>query len=314
MAMIDAAPEIERTSAVVRRRNTMARRFSRLAALFYAPTVFLLLLLVAWPLVNVVWQGFRYVNLVDPTTTGFAGLDNYRTILEDEDFLPAVVHTGVWTLLSVVGEYALGLISAIALAQPVKGRAVFRGIIVIPWVIPIVIAGLNWMWLLNPDYGILNAWMVKLGLIDHPKDWLGGLDTSLLTVTFVNIWRSFPFYTISLLAALQAVPRDLHEAAAMDGASTLRRFFVITMPHLKTVSLTLIFIHVVWTAINFDFIWVMTQGGPLNASQTLPVMIYQYAMQNYDVGAACALASMSMAFMATTFFVYFYATKSKGAR
>jgi multiple sugar transport system permease protein len=314
MAVTDAAPEIERTNAAASRRNTMARRFARLAALFYAPTAFLLLLLVAWPLVNVVWQGFHYVNLVDPATTGFAGLDNYRTILEDEDFLPAVVHTGVWTILSVAGEYALGLISAIALAQPVKGRAVFRGIIVIPWVIPIVIAGLNWMWLLNPDYGILNAWMVKLGLIDHARDWLGGLDTSLLTVTFVNIWRSFPFYTISLLAAMQAVPRDLHEAAAMDGASTLRRFFVITMPHLKTVSLTLIFIHVVWTAINFDFIWVMTQGGPLNASQTLPVMIYQYAMQNYDVGAACALASMSMAFMATTFFVYFYATKAKGAR
>jgi multiple sugar transport system permease protein len=100
----------------------------------------------------------------------------------------------------------------------------------------------------------------------------------------------------------------------MDGAGTIRRFFVITMPHLKTVSLTLIFIHVVWTAINFDFIWVMTQGGPLNASQTLPIMIYRYAMQNFDVGAACALASMSMAFMATMFFVYFYGNRTRDAR
>ena len=290
------------------------RHFSRTAALFYAPTAFLLLVLIAWPLVNVVWQGFQYANLVDPSTSGYAGLENFRTVVEDEDFFPALANTLLWTVLSVAGEYALGLMSAIALAQPVRGRAVFRGIIVVPWVIPIAIAGLNWMWLLNPDYGILNAWMVQLGLIERPRDWLGGIDTSLLTVTFVNIWRSFPFYTISLLAALQSVPGDLHEAAAMDGAGTIRRFFVITMPHLRTVSLTLIFIHVVWTAINFDFIWVMTQGGPLNASQTLPIMIYRYAMQDFDVGAACALASMSMAFMATMFFVYFYGNRTRDAR
>lgn len=290
------------------------RHSSRIAALFYAPTAFLLLVLIAWPLVNVVWQGFQYANLVDPSTSGYAGLENFRTVVEDEDFFPALANTLLWTVLSVAGEYALGLVSAIALAQPVRGRAVFRGIIVVPWVIPIAIAGLNWMWLLNPDYGILNAWMVQLGLIERPRDWLGGIDTSLLTVTFVNIWRSFPFYTISLLAALQSVPGDLHEAAAMDGAGTIRRFFVITMPHLKTVSLTLVFIHVVWTAINFDFIWVMTQGGPLNASQTLPIMIYRYAMQDFDVGAACALASMSMAFMATMFFVYFYGNRTRDAR
>lgn len=294
--------------------NVGARGITGVAVLFFAPTALLLLALFAWPLVNVLWQGFHYASLVDRLTSGFAGLDNFRTILEDDDFLPAMANTVVWTIVSVAGEYGLGLISAVALAQPVRGRAILRGVIVVPWVIPIAIAGVNWMWLLNPDYGIINAWMVQSGLIDTPRDWLGGLDTSLLTVTFVNIWRSFPFYTISLLAALQSVPRDLHEAAAMDGAGTLRRFFVITMPHLKTVSLTLIFIHLVWTAINFDFIWVMTQGGPLNASQTVPIMIYRYAMQDFDIGAACALASMSMAFMATIFFVYFYAARTRGGR
>ncbi|MBB3999265.1 carbohydrate ABC transporter permease [Aureimonas pseudogalii] len=300
--------------AEIARSRSRRSSVTGVAALFLAPTAVLLLLLIAWPLVSVVWQSVRYVNLVDPLTAGFAGLDNFRTILDDEAFLPALVNTAVWTILSVAGEYALGLASAVALAQPIRGRVVFRAIVVVPWVIPIAIAGLNWMWLLNPDYGILNAWMVKAGLLESPRDWLGGIDTSLLTVTFVNVWRSFPFYTISLLAALLAVPNDLHEAAAMDGAGTIRRFFVITFPHLKVVSLTLIFIHVVWTAINFDFIWVMTQGGPLDASQTLPIMIYRYAMQDFDVGAACALASMSMAFMATIFFVYFYAARARGAR
>jgi multiple sugar transport system permease protein len=286
----------------------------RMAALFLAPAAALLLVLVAYPLFNVLWQSLNYGNLVDPSTKGFAGLDNYRTVLEDENFVSALWHTLTWTGLSVAGEYILGLAAAVALAQPIRGRAIFRGIVVIPWVIPIAIAGLNWMWLLNPDYGVLNAWMVNLGVLDHARDWLGQIDTALLTVTFVNIWRSFPFYTISLLAALQAVPAELHEAAAMDGAGSIRRFVVITLPHLKAVSLTLIFIHVIWTAINFDFVWVMTQGGPLNASQTLPVMIYKYAMQDYDLGAACALAAMSMGFMASLFFLYFYGVRRKGAR
>ena len=159
---------------------------------------------------------------------------------------------------------------------------------------------------MTPDYGVLNLWAVRLGLLKAPVYWLGNTDTALLTVAFVNIWRSFPFYTVSLLAAMQAIPREIQEAAAVDGAGTLRRFFVITMPHLRAVSITLIFIHIIWTAVNFDFIYVMTEGGPLNASETLPIMIYRYAMQNFDVGAACALASMMMGFMVTCFALYYY--------
>jgi multiple sugar transport system permease protein len=287
----------------------------RLAWLFVAPAALFFLILIAYPLVSVLWRSFQFANLTNPSVAGFAGLENYRTILEDDQFWPALRNTGVWTGLSVLGEYALGLASAVALAQPVRGRAFFRGAIIVPWVIPIVVAGLNWTWMLTPDYGVINLWLVKAGILDHAHLWLGDMGTALLTVTFVNVWRSFPFYTISLLAALQAVPAELHEAAAIDGAGTVRRFFAITLPHLKTVSFTLIFIHVIWTAINFDFIWVMTGGGPLNASVTLPIMIYRYAMQDYDIGGACALASMSMAFMASAFFVYYYGVlrRAKGA-
>ncbi|MDR3375923.1 MAG: sugar ABC transporter permease [Ancalomicrobiaceae bacterium] len=306
MAAIDtvSAPDRMTEKRFAARRTA---RIRRTAALFLLPAALLLALLVAYPLANVIYKSFNAASLVDPTRVGFIGLDNYRTILEDENFLPTLWNTFVWTALSVAGEYALGLASAVALAQPIKGRAFFRGVILIPWIIPIAIAGLNWIWLLNPDYGLINSWLVKSGLMQQPHDWLGAINTALLSVTFVNIWRSFPFYTISLLAALQAVPADLHEAAALDGAGPIRRFWVITLPHLKAVSLTLIFIHIVWTAINFDFIWVMTAGGPLNASETVPVMIYKYAMQDYDVGAASALAAMATGFVATVFFVHRYA-------
>lgn len=150
-----------------------------------------------------------------------------------------------------------------------------------------------------------NLWLVHLGVSAQPVDWLGQMNTALLTVTLANVWRNFPFYAISFLAALQAVPSELYEAAALDGARAWRRFWHISMPHLRPVTLTLVTLHVIWTAVNFDFIWVMTEGA-LNASTTLPILIYRYAMRNFDVGAACALAGMMMSALATMFFLYRY--------
>jgi multiple sugar transport system permease protein len=286
----------------------------RAACAFLAPVAVLVAALIAVPLAGVVWNSLHHVSLIDAKVGGFAGLDNFKLVLDDEHFLPALMHTLVWTVVSVAGEYACGLATALALARPFRGRPVVRGLIILPWVIPIAIAGVNWAWLLNPDYGVLNAWLVRAGLLATPHDWLGRSETALLTVTLVNIWRSFPFYTISLLAALTSIPDDLYEAAALDGAGIVRRFFVITLPHLRAVSLTLIVIHVIWTAINFDFIWVMTQGGPLDATETLPILIYRYAMQEFDVGLASALATLSMTAMATLFLVQACIVRAREAR
>ena len=122
---------------------------------------------------------------------------------------------------------------------------------------------------------------------------------------FVNVWRSFPFYTISFLAALQAVPEELYEAAQIDGASPWRRFRYVTFPDLRSVSLIIVFIHVIWTSVNFDFIWVMTQGGPNYATITLPILIYRYAMQQFDVGMASALSTLMLIGTSLVFVVYY---------
>ncbi|WP_239613535.1 carbohydrate ABC transporter permease [Cohnella mopanensis] len=282
------------------------KKIRRLAIGFIVPALLFFLLLNAFPLVQVLWDSFQFKNLLNNALSGFSGLSNYAEVVKNEYFGTALKNTVVWTVLSVAGEYALGIVSAIALNQQIKGRTFFRGIIIIPWVVPIVIAGMTWTWMLTPDYGILNLWMVKLGILDEPYYWLGELNTALLTVVFVNIWRSFPFFTISLLAALQSVSKDILEAAAIDGAGVRRRFWHIVLPQLKTVSLTMIFIHIIWTAINFDFIWVMTEGGPLHSSETLPIMIYRYAMQEYNFGNASALASMMLGFMISGFILYYY--------
>lgn len=287
------------------------KRIRRLAIGFILPALLFFLLLNAYPLGQVLWDSFQLKNLLNKAANGFAGFKNYAAVVRAEYFQTALRNTVVWTVLSVAGEYVLGLVSALALNQKVKGRTLFRAVIIVPWVVPIVIAGMTWTWMLTPDYGILNIWMVKLGIIDKPYYWLGELNTALLTVTFVNIWRSFPFYTISLLAGLQSVSRDILEAAAIDGAGVRRRFWHIVLPQLRTVSLTIIFIHIIWTAINFDFIWVMTEGGPLHASETLPIMIYRYAMQEYNFGQASALASMMLGFMVVGFALYYFAGARK---
>ncbi|MDQ8734577.1 sugar ABC transporter permease [Paenibacillus sp. LHD-38] len=290
------------------------KRIRSLAYWFILPAMLFFILMNAYPLVTVLWDSFQFKNLMNKAISGFAGLNNFKEVINNEYFRSSLRNTAVWTVLSVAGEFVLGLISAIALNQKVRGRLVFRSIIIIPWVVPIVIAGLTWTWMLTPDYGIINLWLTKLGIIDEPYYWLGELNTALLTVVFVNIWRSFPFYTISLLAGLQSISRDMLEAAAIDGAGIRMRFFRIVLPQLKTVSLTIIFIHVIWTAINFDFIWVMTEGGPLHASETLPIMIYNYAMKSYNFGNASALASMMLVFMISGFILYYFATirKSRG--
>ena len=281
------------------------------AYLFVFPAILFFLTLIAFPLINVVWDSFHFKNLVNTLQTSFSGLENYKNVIHDENFPKALSNTAIWTVLSVAGEFILGLISAIALNQKIKGRAIFRGLIIIPWVVPIVIAGMTWTWMLTPDYGIINYLLTKFGILEKPYYWLGELNTALLTVTFVNIWRSFPYYTICLLAAMQAIPKELLEAAAIDGAGVIKRFFKIVMPQLKSVSVVLVFIHLIWTAINFDFIWVMTEGGPLNATETLPIMIYRYAMKQFDVGSASALATMMIGFMIVIFVVNYYYTARK---
>ena len=237
-------------------------------------------------------------------------LDNFKTILNDEHFWNDAKNTVIWTVCSVAGEYIVGMLAAVLLNQKFKGRAIFRTCVFIPWLVPIIVAGMTWDWMLNTDFGIVNYLLTHLHIVQAPINFLGDARFAMATVIFVNIWRSFPYYTISFLAAMQSIPGDLSEAAAIDGAGMFTRFFRITLPQLKSVSLVIVFIHVIWTAINFDFIWVMTEGGPNYATETLPIMIYRYSMKKFNVGAASALSTMMFTVM-TILFVFYYRKREK---
>ena len=270
-----------------------------------APALVFLALMIAYPLATVIHDAFTYKHLINTSMTGFAGLENFKTVISDEHFFSDVMHTIIWTVFSVLGEYIMGMATAVLLNQKFKGRAIFRTFIFIPWLVPIIVAGMTWEWILNPEFGILNYVLKNAGIIDTSINFLGNSDTALATVIFVNIWRSFPYYTISFLSAMQSIPGDLSEAAAIDGAGIFRRFFSVTLPQLRSVSLVIVFIHIIWTAVNYDFIWVMTEGGPNYATETLPIMIYRYSMRTFNVGAASALSTMMFGVMVILFFFYY---------
>lgn len=289
---------------------TRDQRDNRTAWIMLAPALLFLAVMIAYPLGKVIHDAFSQVNLIKPNVSGFAGLDNFKTILNDEHFWNDAKNTVIWTVCSVAGEYIVGMLAAVLLNQKFKGRAIFRTCVFIPRLVPIIVAGMTWDWMLNTDFGIVNYLLTHLHIVQAPINFLGDARFAMATVIFVNIWRSFPYYTISFLAAMQSIPGDLSEAAAIDGAGMFTRFFRITLPQLKSVSLVIVFIHVIWTAINFDFIWVMTEGGPNYATETLPIMIYRYSMKKFNVGAASALSTMMFTVM-TILFVFYYRKREK---
>lgn len=278
---------------------------TRFAALSLAPAWIFLAVLIGYPVVTVLMDAFQHAHLLNPDQAGFAGLANFEKVLSNPHFQPAVKNSLIWTVGSVAGELAIGLGAAVLLNRKIRGQGVFRVATFIPWLVPIVVAGLTWEWMLNPDFGIMNSLLVQSGIIEQPINFLGDSDWAMSTVIFVNIWRSFPYYTISFLAAMQAIPDELYEAAALDGANAWNRFWRVTIPQLRSVILIIVFIHLIWTAVNFDFIWVLTQGGPNYATITLPILIYRYSMQQYDVGAASALSTMMFAATSIIFVVYY---------
>lgn len=281
------------------------RRSDPFPILAMLPAWVFLALLIGFPLIKVLIDAFNYSNLINPDVGGFAGLDNFRQVIEDRHFNRALVNTIVWTLGSVVGEYLLGLGAALLLTRKVKGQGVFRVLAFIPWLVPIIVAGMTWGWMLNPDFGIVNSLLVNSGVIDRPINFLGDPAWAMPTVIFINIWRSFPYFAISLMAAIQAIPQELYEAADLDGAGPWRKFWSVTMPELRSASLIIVFIHLIWTAVNFDFIWVLTQGGPNYATVTFPILIYRYSMQDFNVGAASALSTLMLMLTTIIFFVYY---------
>lgn len=259
----------------------------RWAYLLIAPAAVFLLAVVGYPIV----ETFRlslYQSQASTATETFVGLAHYEAILTDQAFYDLLYRTGKWVLAGVLGKTLLGLLIAVALNADVRGQKFFRTAFLIPWGIPYAISAVVFRWIEHPQYGALNAALLQLGVIEQGVGILGNPDTALLGVVVADIWIGTPFMAIIILAGLQSIPVELYEAASIDGADRYQQFRYITLPQLKGVLFIATLLSTIWTFVSFDVIWTMTRGGPLNATTTLVIQIYQVGLENGAMGRGAA--------------------------
>jgi multiple sugar transport system permease protein len=258
--------------------------------LYSAPALILIVTIMLVPLVLGLSYAFRDVQLLNPFSGGFVGLDHFRTLYEDDNFYRALRNTLWWTGASVVLQFMFGLILALLLERPFAGRAIVQALVFLPWAVPTFLAGLNWAWLFNPVIGPLPHWLYGLGLMNEPANILSNPHLAMWGPIVANVWWGIPFFAITLLAALQAIPRDLYEAAAIDGAGAVRRFTSITLPFLAPTIAITVLLRTVWISNFADLIIVMTGGGPADRTQIVASYIFTQAFKALDFGYASAIA------------------------
>jgi len=265
---------------------------NRYAYLLITPAVVFLLSVVGYPIL----ETFRlslYQSPADSTIETYVGLQHYQEIIGSDFFYQLLVQTGRWVVGGVAGKTLLGLLIAVHLNNDIKGRKFFRTAFLIPWGIPYAISAVVFRWIEHPQYGYLNAILLKLGVIDQSIGFLGNPDIAWLGVVVADIWIGTPFMAIIFLAGLQSIPAELYEAAAIDGAEKWEQFRYVTLPQLKSVIMIATLLSTIWTFVSFDVIWTMTGGGPINTTSTLVIWIYQVGLENGNLGEGAAFSVIS---------------------
>jgi multiple sugar transport system permease protein len=261
-----------------------------LALALLLPTMILLGLFIAYPFVKGVELSVTDAKVGVPGQ--FVGLQNFEKIWSDSIFHVAVWNTCLYTFVTTVFKLALGLWLALLLNNNFKGKGFIRAFILLPFIIPTVLSTLAWKWMFDPTFSVINWGLFRLGLIEGRINWLGDPHLALISVMIVNVWRGVPFYAISLLAGLQTISPELHEAAAIDGARAWQRFRHVTWPLLLPVTLVIVLFSVIQTFADFQLVYVLTGGGPANATQLFATYAYQLGIGTglLSEGATISLA------------------------
>lgn len=278
------------TSAITKRRPrmTFSRREALWGYLLVLPACALIVGLVAYPFLFAIYISFtdRIVGDVGE----WVGLANFRRLVHWSSFTQAVRNTIVLVVVTDVMKLFIGLGLALLLNEQIRGRGFFRVLVLLPWAMPGFIAFLTWRLLFQPIGGGVNLALLELGLHDTGIiNWLGQKSTAMPAVIIATVWRGFPFWVISFLAALQGVPAELYEAAKVDGAGAWRRFWNVTLPSIRPVIYVVVLLSSIWNANAFENVWIMTQGGPSDATMLFPVLAY-FGMQSQRLGEAAAVS------------------------
>lgn len=283
--------------------NPLDRTYALLGVLLIAPTVMIFCAVIVYPLVSALYLSL--FTIFTPTLKGdFIGFGNYARLWASSEFWISLRNTLVWTVCTLTLQIVFGVLAALMLHQSMVFRALARSLILFPYFVSTVVAVLVWRWLFNDLYGILNHAMLMAGLIRMPLDWLGSMPNAMVSIVLVGAWKYFPFVVIAVLARLQTIPDSLYEAAKIDGAGPFARLLDVTLPQLRDVLVVVILLRAIWDFKEFDLIYLLTGGGPVIATQTLPLMVYKDAFGLNDMGRASAVAVSMMLVMLAFMVVY----------
>ena len=288
-----------RTVAAPRQRRRAAARWRRRAPyLCLLPASLLIAAFVIYPVGTVFYYSLQSYDVTRPYLNGFVGLDNFRQILTDDAVFRTSLSVSVrWVLSQVVLQLALGMVLALVLNSAFRGRGLARSVLFSPWAVSGVVVTAMWKLMYNPFSGMLDVVLLRLGVIHHPIQWLSDVNVVFGAVAAAEVWRGIPFFAIVLLAALQAIPSDLYEAAAVDGATRWSAFRAVTLPLLKDAIVLATLLRGVWEFNNVDLIYTMTGGGPGDLTTTLPLYVVNQAIRYHNFGYGSALSVIGFLFL-----------------
>lgn len=264
--------------------------YSMFPYLLIAPVLIYVLIFLVFPF----FYGIG-ISLTDKKiggTTSFIGLENYLQLLKDKKYITSIFNTVEYTVVSVFLKVVLGMAMAVVLNSKIKGRSLARGLLLIPWAVPTTVSIFVWRWMFSDTGGVLNAILSGSGLIDHKIAWLSTPFMAMVSIVIVNVWRGAPFIGISVLSGLQTISLDLYESATVDGAGAVAKFIYITLPSIKNVLMLATLVTTIWTFNDFEIIWLLTKGGPLNSTQVISTFSYQMGILQMNFGKAVASSIM----------------------
>jgi len=293
--------------------NPLDHKDALLGVMLIAPTVLIFCAVIVYPLVSALYLSL--FRIYTPTLQGnFVGFANYAELAGSPEFWRSLLNTAVWTVLTLTLQIVFGIAAALMLNQAMLFRSLARSLILFPYFVSTVVAVLVWRWLFNDLYGILNHAAMWAGILDMPLDWLGSMPNSMISIVLVGAWKYFPFVVIAVLARLQTIPEPLYEAARIDGAGAWSRFTDVTLPQLREVLVVVVLLRAIWDFKEFDLIYLLTGGGPVIATQTLPLMVYKEAFGLNEMGRASAVAVVMMLVMLVFMLLYLRVNRAQDQR
>lgn len=265
---------------------------NRLAYGLMSPMLIYLIAIMVLPFGWAVYLSFT--NKVVGAPAVFTGLNNYIDLLQDSLFWKTVWNTLLFTAVAVIFKTVFGMVMALVLNENIVFRNVFRVLLFLPWTIPTIVSVFTWQWIYSDVGGVLNFLLLKAHLISEPVGWLATPALAMFSVILVNVWRGIPFMGIAILAGLQTLPKEMYEAAMLDGAGAVKRFIYMTLPSVKEVTVLAAVMTTIWTLNDFEIIWLLTRGGPSNGTQVVSTLSYTIGFLNLSLGKAIAIAVLTM--------------------